>query len=103
MADLPLYLADWGRCSARYGSRDFEADWNRGRLKMTRKYSLVVETGPNGCSAYVPELPSILVTGTSGEELAARAAEDIQIYWDVLRSKRSPTSELREIEVELPA
>ena len=70
---------------------------------MTRKYSLVVETGPNGCIAYVPELPYILVTGTSGEELAARAAEDIQIYWDVLRSKRSPTSELHEIEVELPA
>ena len=69
---------------------------------MTRKYSLVMESGPTGLSAYVPELPSILVTGGSAEELAARASEAIRIYWDVLRAERSPTSELREIEVELP-
>ena len=70
---------------------------------MTRKYSLVMESGPSGLSAYVPELPSILVTGNSADELAVRASEAIQIYWDVLRAERSPTSELREIEVELPA
>jgi predicted RNase H-like HicB family nuclease len=69
---------------------------------MTRKYSLVMESGPNGLSAYVPELPSILVTGGSVEELRTRAAEAIQIYWDVLRAERSPTSTLDEIEVELP-
>lgn len=69
---------------------------------MTRKYSLVMENGPTGYSGYVPELPSILVTGGSVEELLSRAAEAIQIYWDVLRAERSPTSELREIEVELP-
>jgi len=70
---------------------------------MTRRYSLVMESGPSGLSAHVPELPSILVTGSSREELATRAAEAIQIYWDVLRAERSPTSELHEIEVELPA
>ncbi len=70
---------------------------------MTRKYSLVTESGPNGLSAYVPELPTILVTGSSAEELLARAAEAIRIYWDVLNAERSPTSEVREIEVELPA
>lgn len=70
---------------------------------MTRKYSLVMESGPTGFSGYVPELPSILVTGSSAEELTARATEAIQIYWEVLRAERSATSELREIEVELPA
>ncbi len=70
---------------------------------MTRKYSLVMESGPKGLSAYVPELPSILVTGSSRDELEARAAEAIRIYWDVLKAERSPTSELCEIEVELPA
>ena len=70
---------------------------------MTRKYSLVMERGPGGLSAYIPELPSILVTGNSVEELRERAAEAIQIYWDVLRTERSPTSTLDEIEVELPA
>ncbi len=70
---------------------------------MTRKYSLVMESGPTGYSGYVPELPAILVTAGSADELMTRATEAIIIYWDVLRAERSPTSELREIEVELPA
>jgi predicted RNase H-like HicB family nuclease len=69
---------------------------------MIRKYSLVMESGPTGYSAYVPELPSILVTGSSTEELAVRAAEAIKVYWEVLRAERSATSVLCEIEVELP-
>ena len=70
---------------------------------MIRKYSLVMESGPTGYSGYVPELPSILVTGGSVEELMSRAQAAIRIYWEVLGAERSPTSELREIEVELPA
>lgn len=69
---------------------------------MTRKYSLVMESGPTGFSGCIPELPSILVTGSSAEEVTARATEAIQVYWEVLRAERSPTSETREIEVELP-
>ncbi len=64
---------------------------------MTRKYSLVIETGPTGLSAYVPELPSILVTASTREDVEAKAAEAIQMYWEVLKAERSPTSELREI------
>ncbi len=70
---------------------------------MTRKYSLVIEGDSNGHSAYVPELPAILVTGGSFEELTNRAAEAIRVYWEAMRADRSPTSTLREIEVELPA
>lgn len=69
---------------------------------MTRKYSLVMESGPHGFSGYVPELPSILVTGATPDELMTRATEAIQIYWETLQADRSPTSEVREIEVELP-
>ena len=69
---------------------------------MTRKYSLVMGSGPTGFSGYVPELPSILVTGSSAEEVSTRAAQAIQVYWEELRAERSPTSVLREIEVELP-
>jgi predicted RNase H-like HicB family nuclease len=68
---------------------------------MTRTYSLVMEKGPTGLSAYVPELPTILVTGESVEELRARASEAIQLYWEVLQAERSPSSTLAEIEVEL--
>ena len=70
---------------------------------MTRKYSLVIEGDQTGYSAYVPELPSILVTGRSMEELTARAAEAIQVHWENTRPERSTTAMVREIEVELPA
>jgi predicted RNase H-like HicB family nuclease len=68
---------------------------------MTRKYSLVIESDSSGYSAYVPELPTILVTGQSIEELMTRAKEAIRIYWESLAIDRSATSLLREIEVEL--
>ena len=68
---------------------------------MTRKYSLVIEGDPGSYSAYVPELPSILITGESSDEITARAAEAIRIYWEAVRIDLSPTSMLREIEVEL--
>ena len=49
---------------------------------MTRKYSLVIEGVSVGYSAYVPELPTILVTGRSVKELTGRAAEAIRLYWE---------------------
>lgn len=70
---------------------------------MTRKYSLVIEGDPGSYSACVPELPTVLVTGRSLGELTARASEAIRIYRETILSDRSPTSTLREIEVELPA
>ena len=70
---------------------------------MTRKYSLVIEGDESGYSAYVPELPTILVTGQSLDELTARAKEAILFYWSALEPARSPTSLVQEIEVELPA
>jgi predicted RNase H-like HicB family nuclease len=42
---------------------------------MTRTYSLVIEGDAGGFSAYVPEQPTVLVTGRSMDELTARAAE----------------------------
>jgi predicted RNase H-like HicB family nuclease len=70
---------------------------------MTRKYSLVIEGVSASYSAYVPELPTILVTGRSVEELTARAAEAIRLYWGEHTPYPSPTSTFREIELELPA
>jgi len=62
-----------------------------------------MESGPTGLSAYVPELPTILVTGRTVDELQLRAAEAIQLYLDAIREERSPTSTLCEIEVDVPA
>ena len=68
---------------------------------MTRRYSLVIEGDQSGYSGYVPELPTILVTGQSMEELTARAKEAIRVCWRTLEADRSPTSQIREIEVDL--
>jgi predicted RNase H-like HicB family nuclease len=70
---------------------------------MKRTYSLAIEGEPGSYSAYVPELPAILVTGQSLDELTARAHEAIRLHWDAVHTDVSPTSMLREIEVELPA
>ena len=70
---------------------------------MTRKYMLVIEGKPGGYGAYVPELPAILVTGRSIEELTSRAGEAIRIYLEEVDVERSPAAILREIEVELPS
>lgn len=49
---------------------------------MTRKYSLLIECDSGGYSADVPELPSIVVTVGSIEELTARAKGTIRVYWE---------------------
>jgi len=55
---------------------------------MTRKYSLVIEGDPTGYSAYVPELPTILVTARSHEERTTRAAEAIRLYFESMHTNR---------------
>jgi len=69
---------------------------------MTRKYSLLIEGDESGYSAHVPELPTILVTGRSMDELTRRAIEAIQLWWESSDLKASPTAVRAEIEVELP-
>jgi len=49
-------------------------------LTGRRNYSLIIEGGAGSYSAYVPELPTILVTGRSMEELTLRASEAVRIY-----------------------
>jgi predicted RNase H-like HicB family nuclease len=69
---------------------------------VIRKYTLIIEGDGAGYSGYVPELPTILVTGNSIDDLTARAKEAICLYWETLRTDWSPGSTVREIEVELP-
>ncbi len=71
---------------------------------MKRTHSLAIEGELGGYSAYMPELPTIHVTGRSLDELTVRAREAICLYWELgVLTDLSPTSILREIEVELPA
>ena len=70
---------------------------------MTRKYSLVIEGDSSGYSAYVPELPTILVTGASLEEIDSLAAEAIRIYLEEAKCDPPSAMMVHQIEVELPA
>jgi predicted RNase H-like HicB family nuclease len=70
---------------------------------MKRKYSLVIEGGEGSYSGYVPELPTILITGSSIEELSSTAKQAVRLYLETLNADRSPTSTIHEIEVEVPA
>lgn len=70
---------------------------------MTRTYSLVIEGDEAGYSAYVPELPTILVTGRTMDELTSRATEAIRLYWEYAKPEATPETQVRQIEVELPA
>ncbi|MEO8051004.1 MAG: hypothetical protein ABI833_11360 [Acidobacteriota bacterium] len=47
---------------------------------MTRKFPRVIEGDSAGYSAYVPEPPTIILTGRTVEELTTRAIEAIRIY-----------------------
>ena len=69
---------------------------------MIRTYSLVIEGDESGFSAYVPELPTILVTGKSVEELTRRAREAIQLWWEYSKPSLSRTAFQTEIQVEFP-
>ncbi len=70
---------------------------------MKRTYSLLIEGDESGYSAHVPELPTILVTGKSIDELNRRAAEAIQLWWEIAEQETSRTALRTEIEVELPS
>lgn len=61
----------------------------------------MIEEDESGFSGYVPELPAILVTGHSLHELETRASEAIRLFWEETNAERSPSSTVREIEVEL--
>ncbi|MBM3762955.1 MAG: hypothetical protein FJW36_22235 [Acidobacteria bacterium] len=63
---------------------------------MEQKFSLMIEGDEGGFSAYVPELPTILVTGRTLCELLSRAAEAIGIYRDTI--ERNPSSASTQLE-----
>ena len=63
---------------------------------MIRTYSLIIEGEGAVYGAYVPELPTIVVTGNSMEDLTARAKEAIRVYWETpIGPRAQPFGKLR--------
>jgi len=58
---------------------------------MTRQYSLLIEGDESGYSAHVPELPAILVTGQSIDELSRGDSTVVGRYASRRVTKRHST------------
>jgi predicted RNase H-like HicB family nuclease len=55
---------------------------------VRRIYSLLIEGDEAGYSAHVPELPTILITAKSLDQLNRRAVEAIQFWWETTEQER---------------
>ena len=67
------------------------------------RYAVVIEKTPNNYSAYVPDLPGCIATGTSLEEVEVNIREAIEFHLDGLREDGipppPPSSQVEYVEV----
>lgn len=90
------------RCAPRHLAHDPEANLYQGDSKKTCKYFLAIEGEPGSYNAHVPELPAILLTGHSLDELTARAWGNSPLlgirpnrplaYFDATRDRHRPSA-----------
>ena len=57
------------------------------------KYAVVYEKTPNSFSAYVPDLPGCVATGTTREEVERNMREAIALHLAGLRGEGEPIPE----------
>ena len=60
---------------------------------MTRRYLIVIEETPTGFSAYSPDLPGCIATGTSASEVKRAMREAIELHVAGLREEGQPVPE----------
>ena len=58
-----------------------------------KKYSIVIERGENNLSAYVPDLPGCITTGSTIEEIDRNIREAIELHLEGLRDEGEPIPE----------
>ena len=70
-----------------------------------RKFTVVIERGPNNYSAYVPDLPGCVTTGKTIEEIKTNIREAIELHLEGLMEDGAPVPDPISvtIEIELPA
>ena len=54
------------------------------------RYAIVIETAGSNFSAYVPDLPGCVATGTTIEEAEAQIREAIEFHLEGLRADNLP-------------
>jgi len=60
-----------------------------------RKYAVVIEKGTRNYAAYVPDLPVILVSGATLQQVTRRAEKAIRLYIRELNRDHRPIPEPR--------
>jgi predicted RNase H-like HicB family nuclease len=60
---------------------------------MKKRYAIVIEHGPDGCSAYSPDLPGCVAAAESEDELLRLMAEAIEFHIEGLRQDGLPVPE----------
>ena len=65
-----------------------EIDTATGRLEM--RYPVIVERGERNFSAYVPDLPGCVTTGSSLEETQKNIEEAISLHLEGMREDGEP-------------
>jgi len=58
-----------------------------------RRYAIVIEKAPGNYSAYVPDLPGCVATGTTIEEVEREIREAIEFHIEGLRDAGEPVPE----------
>ena len=68
-----------------------------------RRYTVVIEQGPNNLSAYVPDLPGCVATGQTVEEIESNIREAIELHDEGMAEDGQPIPQpstlAREVEV----
>jgi len=72
----------------------------------TRRYTVVVEEGPNNWSAYVPDVWGCITTGKTREDVERNIVEALTGHFEVMRESGEPIPPqgtwTAEVEVEVP-
>lgn len=58
-----------------------------------KRYLIIIEQDPTGCSAYSPDLPGCVATGDSPAEVERNMREAIAFHLDGLRADGQPAPE----------
>ena len=58
-----------------------------------RRYAVVIESGPNNLSAYVPDLPGCITTGRTFEEIEQNIREAIELHLEGMMEDGEPIPE----------
>lgn len=58
-----------------------------------KRYAVVIESGPDNLSAYVPDLPGCITTGSTLEEIERNIREAIELHLEGMREDGEPVPE----------